>query len=153
MTGSARIRDPHSATVRAIKPVYVKNFNSLARVTTDRAFLARRASPGREEKAQRPRGGRKCRPAREASAPTALIKCCTLPLPLQSYPAADRRPPPRAPYATPFTRTLTPAATDQFTLSQQKLIISLQLGTFNFLYFNLIKCTRYSTRRYTALAS
>lgn len=46
MTVEARIRDPHSATVRAIKPVYVKNFNSSARVTTGRAFLARRASPG-----------------------------------------------------------------------------------------------------------
>lgn len=134
MTGSARIRDPHSATVRAIKPVYVKNFNSSARVTTDRAFLARRASPGREEKAQRPQGGRKCRPAREASAPTALIKCCTLPLPLQSCPAADRRPAHLTlpPHTHPRTRSYQPIYTIT-TKTYYQLTI-----TCNFLYF--IKC-------------
>lgn len=111
MTGSARIRDPHSATVRAIKPVYVKNFNSLARVTTDRAFLARRASPGHEEKAQRPRGGRKCRPAREPCAPTALIKCCTLPLPLQSCPTATPRTLRYTPHTHPRTHFYRPIYT------------------------------------------
>lgn len=67
MTGVARIRDPHSATVRAIKPVYVKNFNSSARVTTGRAFLARRCHPGREEKAQRPGGEPEVHRGRHAS--------------------------------------------------------------------------------------
>lgn len=80
MTGVARIRDPHSATVRAIKPVYVKNFNSSARVTTGRAFLARRGLPRPLGKSAAPRGraGSAPRPAREPSAPTALIKCSTL---------------------------------------------------------------------------
>lgn len=61
MTGMARIRDPHSATVRAIKPVYVKNFNSSARVTTVRAFLARRGLPRPRGKSAAPSGAsRKC---------------------------------------------------------------------------------------------
>lgn len=81
MTGVARIRDPHSATVRALsnqftwkilipqcgwRPVALSSHGA--------------ASPGHEEKAQRPRGrtGSAPRPAREPSAPTALIKCCTL---------------------------------------------------------------------------
>lgn len=57
MTGAARIRDPHSATVRAIKPVYVKNFNSSERVTTARAFHAgggKRSGRGRAGSAARP---------------------------------------------------------------------------------------------------
>lgn len=59
--GVARIRDPHSATVRAIKPVYVKNFNSSARVTTGRAFLARRCLPRPRGKSAAPPGAnRKC---------------------------------------------------------------------------------------------
>lgn len=84
MTAAARIRDPHSATVRAIKPVYVKNFNSPARVTTGRAFLPR------EEKRSAPGAQRKCT-ARERTA--ALIKCCT----------PSRLPSPAAPpQCTPF---------------------------------------------------
>ncbi|CAG4935274.1 unnamed protein product [Colias eurytheme] len=58
MAGATRIRDPHSATVRAIKPVYVKNFNSLTRVTTGRAFLAP-ASPARKKRSA-PGAHRKC---------------------------------------------------------------------------------------------
>ncbi|CAH2267285.1 jg14752 [Pararge aegeria aegeria] len=65
MTGATRICDPHSATVRAIKPVYVKNFNSSARVTTGRAFLA--ASPARKKRSA-PGAQRKCT-ARELAHP------------------------------------------------------------------------------------
>lgn len=81
MTGAARIRDPHSATVRAIKPVYVKNFNSPARVTTGRAFLPReekRSAPGRSGS------------ARHASAPPPLLNAAHLaayPRPLHPHSA------------------------------------------------------------------
>ncbi|CAH0718235.1 unnamed protein product, partial [Brenthis ino] len=83
MTGATRIRDPHSASVRAIKPVYVKNFNSSG---DDRSRFPRSRPPSRGKSAAPLGRAGSARPA-PAREHTGLIKCSTV----HTYPYAAAR--------------------------------------------------------------